>query len=279
MVGDALCDILAVARSFNLHLMVACQHTGQLPDRLAESLMVNASVKLYFRSADRAVAASLGARSVPAVERLTLEPEPAKGDRPAPTVKTHHRIRDGYGTPLRLSDRSWGDFRKFAAQTGRPVETLVTLSPETYLFVHAADTGRPVPLASYVRGIPPEDLCIEGPALRLAVRFPRPKVRSAERPSDAEILKAHLKALAELPNRHCVADIQGRSAGIVKVADMPDPELDGAFLDYLDGVRRAGGQSPAEIAAVERRRTESIDAGTTAPAAYGGEEEISDGSL
>jgi len=274
MVGDVLGDVLAVARSYRLHLMVACQHTGQLPDRLVESLLVNSSVKLFFRQTEPKVATALAARANPQVERLTLEPE-----RGGAAVHVLHRICDGYGTPLRLSDRSWAQLVRATGRNGNRLDTFLGMARQSgvRLYLHAADTNQPVALDEYVRGVPRADLGLDGPSLRLRILFPRPRIKAVERLSEAEVVKAHLKTLAELPNQHAVVEVLGRSCGIVRLADMPDPLLDRAFSAYLTAVRRAGGQSAVEVAAIEQRRSAEIDGLATTP--FAGDTESSDGSL
>ncbi|MBB6053964.1 type IV secretory system conjugative DNA transfer family protein [Armatimonas rosea] len=116
-IGRAVCEILAIARSRKLRMLVACQHLAQLSDELRESLLAITSVRAFFRLGyedARVIAASLAAGTgseIATVEATSLLKKDSKtGELTGAWVSVEHPILDGWGNELRLSSNAWKDF-------------------------------------------------------------------------------------------------------------------------------------------------------------------------
>ncbi len=182
--GATLLDILGIARSRNLRLMGACQHLAQLPDGLRSALLANAAVQIFFRLGPADARLAAGALSVgtpPRLSRLHLEAEgPDRKTGMVPRSQWRHAVWDGEGRILRLGRPHWerlrwhglfgdgrlGDGRLADGSVGNPCDPLTELSRLSLgrLYVRAADTGEPVEVGRYVRGLRPGEWWLEGPA-------------------------------------------------------------------------------------------------------------------
>lgn len=284
LVGRTICDILAVGRSQNLVILAACQHLDQLSPELRASLLTNPGVKAFFRQgpADARLAAATLATSMEArVQRLSVEADTPRTEGDPVIAQLPHAIRNASGQRLRLDPGSWS--RVSTANTGTArLAALMQVCREAgapRLYVNAADTGDPAELRAYLAGVPASDFTVSGPApLRLIVGFPRPKVGGVERLSEGEAQRQYARRLLQLPMQHAVLSLLGKEAGLVRVADVPDPEPSPELDAYVQAVREAGGQSAAEIADVaseRERRIELLRSGRPIPP----ETEASDGSI
>lgn len=285
-VGKALAEILAVARSQRLRLLVSCQHLAQLSEGVRASLLANAAVQAFFRlgPADaRLVAGSLAAGEEASVRQVSARAERVDRQTGAPEWTTWaHPIRDAYGRLLRQASLS-GISRGSAAVAQVIREAEGAGIPR--LYVQAADTGEPVALASYVAGLPADEYWIEGPELRLVIPFPRPRLRVTGRSGEAAAVRRWTGCLQDLPVQHAVlrraGSPTGSSTGMIRVRDVPVPRVDARrYREWVRGSERAHGQSAREQqeclewrqAAIER-----IATGRPEPPARREEEE--DGSL
>lgn len=100
-IGRALTDILAVARSQSLRLLVASQHLDQLSGDMRHALLANCAVQAYFRlgHADSQIVASHLA-SLSSQPRLPVPPPPPAPPPPAPPPppppkRVERQIEDG----------------------------------------------------------------------------------------------------------------------------------------------------------------------------------------
>jgi TraM recognition site of TraD and TraG len=112
-VGEALTEMVTLARSQGIQCLVACQHLAQLSENLRGALLANAAVQAFLRLgyADaKLVAASLAVGAEPRVTRLvaTIDRQDRKSGR-TETAEQRHPIRDAYGRPLRLSQAALGE--------------------------------------------------------------------------------------------------------------------------------------------------------------------------
>lgn len=257
MAGRLICDILALARSQGLHLMLACQHLDQCSPELRASLLTNPAIKLAFRQVvdARLLAATLAAGFEPTITRLSVEVDRLRGAGDDGMARVSHRIRDVAGRPLRIDVASWQEIRRGSGAAQLHALLLrCAAAGHPRLYVRSADTGAPVEIRRYVDGVPPTDFAITGPVLRLVITLPRPKLSDVQHISQADALRRYTKSLLELPNQEAILSIMGMESGVVRIADMPDPEETLASDAYVAAVRRAGGQSPAEIADTQRFR-------------------------
>ena len=112
--GTAVGEILAVARSQRLRLLLAFQHFGQLSDSLRTALLANAGLQVFFRlgNADaRVVAASLPEKGSTGGDTTTVEVSASSTNRKDPEARAMaevcHPVRDAYGNALRLTSAAW----------------------------------------------------------------------------------------------------------------------------------------------------------------------------
>lgn len=266
-VGGAAARILAIARSRNLRLLVACQHLAQLSDQLKAALLANTALQAFFRLgyADaRLVAASLAARTGERVSSIAADvAKRDAGGVPEAWADVRHTLRDGRGDPLTLSPaaaqafadlaraREWG--ADGAAQV-KGLQRLARVSGIERVYVHAPDTRGPAEMGRYLRGLKPGDYRLEGRApVRLVVTFPRPRLSVVARETEAERGQRWLRTLSELPVRRAVLRLApGDGAatgqiGVVQVVDVPDPVPSPGFERFLPAAVAHGGQSAREI--------------------------------
>ena len=277
-VGGAAAKILAIARSRGLWLLVACQHLEQLSESLRTSLLANTSVRAFFRlgHADaRVIAASLAAGTGERVAKVAVDvgKRDAEG-LPEAWAESSHTVRDGRGEPICLSPSAvqafWHLARKAEGDTQiAGLKRLAAVSGIDRLYVHAADTKKPVELSRYVRGLPPEDYCLSGSGpVRLTVYFPRPRLSVLSRETETERERKWIKVLGELPVRQAVMRLASKGAQVVQVLPVADPVPAPGFERFLSAAVAASGQSAREVeqAQVWRRETAEQVAEETLPA-------------
>ncbi|MBV9852129.1 MAG: type IV secretion system DNA-binding domain-containing protein [Armatimonadetes bacterium] len=277
-VGSAASKILALARSRNLRLLVACQHLSQLSDGLRAALLANAAVQAFFRLgyADaRLAAGAIAAGTGERVERVAVDVarRGAEGE-PEAWATIRHVVRDGRGEPVALSPAAAAAFRDLTRNAewrddgAAQVEALLRLarmSGEGRLYVHAADTKAPAELRRYVRGLAPDDHWLEiggregaGP-VTLAVSFPRPRLSVVSRETEAERERAWTRELASLPVRHAALRLAGGAAAVVEVAKVPDPSPPPGFERFVSGAVASGGQTAREVAEAQQGRRDEVE--------------------
>ena len=254
-VGGAAARILAIARSRNLRLLVACQHLAQLSDGLRSALLANTAVQAFFRlgHADaRLVAASLAAGTGERVSLLAADVgKRDKDGAPEAWAEVRHTLRDGRGEPLMLSAPAWEALREAVGRGADPLAglgRLARVSGIDRVYVHAPDTKGPVELGRYLRGLSPEDCRLEGRApVRLVVSFPRPRLSVVARETEAERGQRWLRALSELPVRRAVLRLATGQAGPVQVVEVADPAPTPGFERFVSATVAASGQSAREV--------------------------------
>lgn len=285
-VGNGLAEIVTVARSQGLRLLVACQHLAQLSEGLRSALLANACVQAFFRlgHADaRLVAASLATGTQARVLRVMAQPE--REDRYSgslPLAEWRHPILDPQGRPLRLSEKVWQSSRpgaSFRQDVVSELRGMAVRSKVGRLYVRAADGGAPTELGRYTAGVEPALLAVEGPApLSLLVRFPRPQLTGAVRTSETQATAEWTRTLQDLPVQHAVLRISGSAPRVTRIVDVPLASRLAGSRAYIAHAVLANGMSAGETLAALRwrvREVERIASGRTG--ALG--EEIDDGSI
>jgi hypothetical protein len=266
-VGAALADVVTVARSQNLRLLVACQHLSQLSDGLRSALLGNAAVQTFFRlgHADaRLVAASLSAQSKPRIARVEVRSE-GRDRYTGETAKAEwsHPIRDPHGRPLRMDNAAWGRLYRVPNYYNNPVAALRQLAPSLgvhRLYVHAADSKEPVELGRYVTDVSNGECRITGPApLELVVQFPGPRINRIERTTESEVSRAWIGVLQDLAVQSAVVRIAGHPTGVVKIVDVPLPPGLSDGKEYIRASARANAQAVEEIGAVFQWRKNNVE--------------------
>ncbi len=265
-IGDAATKILAIARSKNLRLLVACQHLAQLSDGLRAALLGNTAVRAFFRLGyddARLVSSWLAAGTGERLEAVRVEgPSRKNREDDRDWTSQSHIIRDGYGTPLELSGPAWTAFDGFSqnAAGDRQLTALGQLSAVSgvgRLYVHAPDTENPVELNRYVKGLRAEDYEIMGPSpMKLEISFLRPRLSGIERETETERSQAWLRTLLELPVQQAVLRGASGQAGIAKIASVSNPPLTTPFYEYQAKVVKQGQSAPAVLATLEWRKGE-----------------------
>jgi len=273
-VGGAAAKILAIARSRGLRLLVACQHLDQLSGELRAALLANTAVQAFFRLgyADaRLVAASLSAGTGERVSRVAADVGKRDADGlPEAWASATHTVRGGQGEPVALSPAASQAFWHLARQADGAAQVaglkrLALVSGVGRLYVHAADTKRPVELARYLKGLAPGDYRLVGAGpVRLVVAFPRPRLSVLARETEAERGQRWVKALTELPVRGAVLWLATGRTGTVQVAEVADPgALPGfdvpGFERFLSASVAGSGQSAREVAQAQAWRREEVE--------------------
>lgn len=212
--GKALSEVATVARSQNLRLQVATQHTGQLTDSFRADLLKSTQVQVFFQidGADaRPIAADFAAGASEPLQRVTARVRDRTTGRAERTV-WRHPILGPHGQSLRLNAREWGDMQRgdiisvpgegFAL---RRLQELGAASGILRMYVAAADTGRPVALSRYVAGLSEVDYWFEGPSpLMLTVSFPTPQFVHAQKRTAGDVAAMWVRILQGLPPQHAV---------------------------------------------------------------------------
>ena len=273
--GSALCQILAIARARNLRLLACCQHLAQLSDELRAALLANTAVQAFFRlgHADaRAVASSLAAGTGERVWRIAADVARRDGDGcPEAWAHSSHTVRDGRGDTLKLSAPAWTAFRDLAARADGEAQVealrrLARVSGVERLYVHAADTKRPVELAQYVARLGPDEYWVSGPApVRLVVSFPRPRLSVVSRETEAERQQGWTRTLMDLPPRQAVLRLAGGAPGVlgepgaVQVVEVGDPPAPAGFEKFVSAAVAGSGQSAREIEEAQSWRKDQVE--------------------
>ena len=279
-VGGAATQILAIARSRGLRLLVACQHLAQLSEGLRTSLLANTSVRAFFRLGfedARLVAASLAAGTGERVSKIAVDigKRDAEGV-PDAWAESVHTIRDGRGEPICLSPAAVQAFWHLARKAEGSAQVaglkrLACVSGIDRLYVHAADTKKPVELSRYVRGLLPGDYDLSGSGpVRLTIYFPRPRLSVLSRETEAERERKWIRVLGELPVRHAVLRLASGEARTVQVLPVMDPVPAAGFERFLSAAVAASGQSAREVEQAQawRRETAEQVAEETPPVAH-----------
>jgi hypothetical protein len=269
--GGSLEEMLAIARSYQLRLLTACQLLDQLEDGLRKNILANTAVQVYFRLGfqdARLVAAALSAGAGERVEKVRLDVA-SRDRRTGLCGRTTVRctVLDAAGRPLRVSPAAWEELRWDAML--RPgggldrLERFAAASGAGRLYVRVPGGGNPVALSRCVAGLPESDWWLAGPnPLRLVVSFPTPKVTGVERTSEADLLQSYTKVLQDLPVQHALLRTPGREPTVFRAADVvvpdavPAPEL----MAYLEAAARANGQPLEEVARTKRERERRVEA-------------------
>lgn len=266
-VGGAATQILAIARSRGLRLLVACQHLGQLSEGLRTSLLANTSVRAFFRLGyddAKLVAVSLAAGTGERVSKIVVDV--AKRDsegQPETWAESTHTVRDGRGEPICLSPAAVQAFWHLARKAEGDAQVsglkrLASVSGIDRLYVHAADSKKPVELSRYVKGLSPGDYGLSGSGpVRLTVYFPRPRLSVLSRETEAERERKWIKVLGELPTRHAVLRLASGEAKTVQVLAVADPVPAAGFERFLSAAVAASGQTAREVEQAQAWRRET----------------------
>ncbi len=253
-VGSAITDIVTVARSKHLRLVVGFQHLAQLSDELREALLGNAAVQAIFRSgfADaRLVAASLAPGTPTRLVRLTANVETSRRQPGQATRATwRHPVCDAWGRPLQLAEHLWKEVRWGDMFDGDSLGTLKEVAGASgiaRLYILAADSGQPVEIERYLEGVDSHEYWFEGPApLELVISYPRPRFTGVERSNESDKSHSWQKTIQELPVQHAVVRLQGKCLGTVRILDIPSQTRPDGADEFLKAVLTANGQSEAE---------------------------------
>jgi hypothetical protein len=268
-VGTAIRDILAMARSFNLRLLVACQHLGQLSPELKQALLTVA-FRAFFRlgpedaKAATAFLSSLAPDTGSEVSRLTLDVQKGGGKLDPPVMeKRVHRVQGLHGEPVHVPPLLWEEFERFRSLPGGPERQVAAfrmlLSRVPRVYVSSPIDGQPFEIGEYLRGVPGEDISFSGPdPLRLIVRFPRPKVTVLERVTEADREKGWAAALMSLKEREAAVVTPQAGARLVKVLPVELPAGGGSGPDWGRYLRH--GQSAEAVERGWRWRREQMEA-------------------
>ena len=298
-VGGAMKDILALARSYNLRLMTACQHLGQLSPELREALLTVA-FKAFFRlgPGDAKPAAGFlcdGSRNetnhettltpygagAGAITKVVLDlPKRGKFD-PPEMERCYHRIADPWNHEISVSPLVWEEFARFqlvpenAGQKLAAFRMLLGSVPRVYVTSPTDDTA--YELFGYLARLDPACFDFDGPApVSLTVRFPRPKVTVLARQSgygygngmesDAARERRWEQTLLGLGQREAVVSTPADGARLVKVREVWLPQAAmqrNEGMDTMDWSRFTspdqGGQSAVEVEAAWRNRRREME--------------------
>lgn len=272
--GSALSQMLAIARSRNIRLLVACQHLAQLSEELRNALLSNCAVQAFFRLgyADaRAVAAALAAGTGEAVSTVAVDVSRRdKEGNPVEFAKWAHPILDACGQRLKLTAPAWTvleeEKRKgagFMADGRRQVEGLKRLamvSGVERLYVRSPVDATPVELSDYVRKLLPGDFEVQGPApVRLLVSFPRPKVSVISRASESERQQGWLKTLQDLPRRQAVLRLAAGEPGVMEVVAVNDAQSPAGMERFVSAAVARGGQTAREVEEAQEWRRNAVE--------------------
>jgi hypothetical protein len=282
-IGPVLVDVLMVARSLNLRLLLATQHLAGLSDELRTAILGNAGLITTFRvsHADaKLFAASLAAGTPTRITRASLKSD---AGRTARRALWRHPLRDANGQILRLGAALWQQLRAhdlFGTGALGALQQLAAAHGISRLYLTDPVTETPVALTQYVSGLAAEDYWIDGPApLELVVTFPRPLLDGVERYSEADALRQWTGVLEGLPVQHTVVRIGGQTAGIVKIANVSTPVQDAADAAYREAVLLANGQSPQGVAETLAWRQAEVERVSRGAHSRNGKKEAHDGSI
>lgn len=262
-IGKAAAEILAIARSRGLRLLIACQNLEQLTDDLRSALLANTAFRAFFRlgfTDAKLVAASLAAGTGESIARVSLEK--GKGDA---IVGVRCSIVDPWKRPLCLSEQAWSAWQRYVPD-GKDSKarldafiTLGALSGIERLYILSPDGSEPIELRRYLAGLDqyPEAIWIyddddyspligwqiTGPApLAVTIRFARPKLSVLSKRTESERQQRWLRILMDIPPQQAVIWRAGATPPLVKVVPVPDPDMASleeftktVFLPFPDG--------------------------------------------
>jgi hypothetical protein len=264
--GPVLCDILSVARSMNLRLLLATQYVGQLSEPLRDALLANAGLLVSFRLGDyadaRTVATALAAGAPPRLLRVTASPARSSGGLSS-RAEVEHPILTAAGQPVQVPAALWQQLDArflLGGDAVADVEGLARVGGLGPLYTRNPESGQAVRLSRYTAGLAPETYWVAGPApLRLVASVPRVHLTHAERRNEAEAIRSWTRILQELSTQHSVMRVTGQNRGVVRVADVPRQVLTPAFEAYVAQSKQANGQTAGEIAAVMEERQAAVE--------------------
>lgn len=270
-IGSALIDIVTVGRSQNLRLLAATQHLAGLSPELRAALLANAGVQASFQTGyddAKLLAASfaVGADDTLSGASLSVASHDRATGQPVRTT-CRHPVRDGQGHAIRLSGAAWAKLRRHEATAPpgkesslKKVQSLAAEAGIPRLYVHAADTDKPVALSKYVQGLPQDDYWFDGPApLELIVSFPRPKFTSVRRSSATDLSGQWTRDIHQLPTQQAVVRVRGSDPEIIRIVDVEASDGSASHAEWTVAARRAGAQSWEEITATAKWRRDQVD--------------------
>jgi hypothetical protein len=263
--GRALTEVLNKARSYHLRLLATCQYLDQLSDLLRGSLLANTAFRAFFRlgGADARLAAPYlapGFGTQPLSLSITCSAKTADG--PVMETKTYDVV-DADGVPLGMDESLWAAFK--SAQGGtHPERCLAQLEeyatkaeyPLTLWLANPVDSGGEFHPLSLLKNVRAERCLFHGPKpLRLAVRFPRPKVSVTKSKSEEDVRSDIARELQQLPRQHAMVKVDTGETALVKVTDIVFPAHYPAIEPYLIAIGR-----PSEaIIQMEAERMAAIE--------------------
>jgi Type IV secretion-system coupling protein DNA-binding domain len=266
-IGKAVYEILAIARSRKLRLLLACQFLDQLGDDLRTALISTTGVRVFFRLGypdAKLVASSLGAGTGESIQKVSLE-----AGRVDTVAQIPHRIVDEWGRPVALTAVAWEVWKQFVGSSpvaDAPVQILLKLagvSGTSRLYVIAQgekytekeaikSRKEAVEIRQFLTGIRPYMLpdplakekeepsigyWIQGPApLFLMIRFPRPRLQVMVKQTESERSQHWLRMLQDLPVQQAVFQMAEVSC-TAKVLDVPDIDK-GDVPKYIEQIRK-----------------------------------------
>lgn len=270
-IGSALIDIVTVGRSQNLRLLAATQHLAGLSPELRAALLANAGVQASFQTGyddARLLAASfaVGADDTLSGASLSVASHDRATGQPVRTT-CRHPVRDGQGHVIRLSGAAWTKLRRHEATAPpgketslKEVQSLAAEAGIPRLYVHAADTDKPIALSKYVQGLSQDDYWFDGPApLELIVSFPRPKFTSVRRSSATDLSGQWTRDIHRLPTQQAVVRVRGSDPEIIRIVDVETSDGSASHAEWTVAARRAGAQSWEEITATAKWRRDQVD--------------------
>ncbi len=274
-VGGTVAEILAIARSQGLRLLVLGQNLAQVSDGLREALFGNTGFQCFFRLgslADARLAATLLAGGTPVrLRRAVVSVDAEDPDTGEPEeVRFSHPVRDPWGRPLRLRADVWRALSKDGGPDLKVLARWAAAGGVSRLYVEAPDGSGPVALHRYVQDLPEDAWQLRGPELSLIVWVPRPRLAGVERWDEAETARAWVRLLLNMPVQRAALRIPGavpfRASGVVQVQDAGLPAGTGPNRAYVAACRRANAQPPHEARAARAWREAElrrVEAGNT----------------
>jgi hypothetical protein len=277
-IGKAVCEILAIARSRKLRLLLACQFLDQLGEELRTALLSTTGIRVFFRLGypdAKLVAASLGAGTGESIQKVSLEV--GKGDTIA---QIPHRILDAWGRQVALTPVAWEALREFthhstladADISGLNSLALLSGANRLYVFPYGKSNSpkQAVELGKYITGLSPYKTplpweeetnepigyWIKGPSpLFLMIRLPRPRFQVVAKQTESERSQKWLRMLMDLPVQQAVVQMAGVSCTI-KVLNVPDVNKK-QVPQYVEQIRKVGQGSDLKKVRHLREETEN----------------------
>lgn len=245
--GKGIGDTLAMARSYDLRVVAACQHLAKLSPEMRADLTAIPSIRVFFRPADGDVAE---AARVASLEAPAGPPKVAMNIAGTAKVPLHvsmtYPVLDAAGGTLSLSEDAWGILQESPlARKWEALENLMEVSqvPGPPQIEHE-DAG------SFLHGLRDSDWVLSGPSpLSVTIRFPQPKVDI--RPDSAsERERRWEQRLRNLPRQHALVFTPSHIWPCeVQVARVADPRHDQGFLEAVLSRNPSDAQVSADLAA------------------------------